>query len=181
MLLFVCFYSLRLHSSFSFRHNFFIGLLGPHSSCFSGLMGPIPSFFRYKSVGPYPDYFLLRILGPVPVCFTFLFQCQLLTFSICCMAHESDSDALASSSSLVVFCSRSGPRCSPHRSPPWACGSQAVVRRPEQETQARIDSGPEFLLAASVPVNSCTVQRLDVPYGRFGPNQPCYPPLSHGR
>ena len=48
---------------------------------------------------------------------------------------------------------------------------------------------PEFLLAAQVPVNPCpaprrhgriTHQPEDVPHGGFGPDLPCYPPLSHG-
>ena len=47
----------------------------------------------------------------------------------------------------------------------------------------------EFLLAASKPVNSCTVPRRhgrmthqpqDVPYGGCGPDLPCHSPLSHG-
>ena len=43
---------------------------------------------------------------------------------------------------------------------------------------------PEFLPAANVPENSCKTPRThhqeDVPYGRFGPELPCYPPLPHG-
>ena len=50
-------------------------------------------------------------------------------------------------------------------------------------------AGPEFSLVAHVQVNSSTAPRRhgriphppeDVPYGGFGPDLPCYPPLSHG-
>ena len=70
-----------------------------------------------------------------------------------------------------------------HCSPPKACGSQAVVRPPEQETQGLKP------WAADVPVSSRRVPRRhgritqqpeDVPHGGFGPDLPCYPPRSHG-
>ena len=70
-----------------------------------------------------------------------------------------------------------------HCSPPKACGSQAVVRPPEQETQGLKP------WAADVPVSSRRVPRRhgritqqpeDVPHGGFGPDLQCYPPRSHG-
>ena len=48
--------------------------------------------------------------------------------------------------------------------------------------------GLEFLMTAYVPVKSCRVPRRhgrtthqteDTPFGGFGPDLPCYPPLSH--
>ena len=40
---------------------------------------------------------------------------------------------------MLLCCAEGrGQCCSPHWSPPKACGSQVVVRRPQQETQARI-------------------------------------------
>ena len=72
-------------------------------------------------------------------------------------------------------------------------GSRSDAPPPEQETQACIGAiscpGPEFLLAAYVPVNSCRVprrlgrithQQENIPYEGFGPDLPCYPPQSHG-
>ena len=66
--------------------------------------------------------------------------------------------------------------------------SDAQRKRPRPALAVVSCTEPEFLLAASVPANSCTAARChgrtthqpeDVPYGRFGPDLPCYPPLSH--
>ena len=80
--------------------------------------------------------------------------------------------------------------------PSRACGSQVVGQLPEQETKPSlqwprclIHSGLEFLLAAYAPGDSCTFPRRhgqithhpeDAPYGGFGPDLPCCPPVSHG-
>ena len=62
-------------------------------------------------------------------------------------------------------------------------------KRPRPASAALSRPGPEFIKAACVPVNSCTVPRRhgrithqlqDVPYRGCGPDLPCYPPPSHG-
>ena len=64
-----------------------------------------------------------------------------------------------------------------------------LSKRPKPASAAFSCPEPEFLLAAHVPVNSCAAPRRhgrithqpeDVWYGGwFGPDLPCYPPLSH--
>ena len=98
---------------------------------------------------------------------------------------------------LDVLCFRSGPCCLPHyhtdRHPARADPKQLSSpqsKRPRPTPAAFSCSGPEFHLAANVPVNSCTVPRRhgsihhppeDILYGGIGPDLPCYPPPSHGR
>ena len=87
----------------------------------------------------------------------------------------------------------SGLRCFPHGR---VGGPEIELTDPQsQETpglhrpRCLTHSGHEFLLAAYVPMNSCTSPRRhgrithqpqDAPYGGFGPDLPCYPPMSHG-
>ena len=61
--------------------------------------------------------------------------------------------------------------------------------RPKPASTAFSCPEAEFRLAVCVQVNSCkaprrngwkTRQPEDVPYGGFGPDLPCYPPMSHG-
>ena len=92
---------------------------------------------------------------------------------------------------VVLTCFKSGPRCSPHCTPPRACGLQAVVRpqckRPRPASAAVPYPEPESLLAAYVPLNSCTApkrrgrithQTRERPFGGFGQDRCCSPPTS---
>ena len=67
--------------------------------------------------------------------------------------------------------------------------SSTQSKRPKPPSAAFTCPEPYFFFgAAHVPVNSCTAPRRlgkitrqpeEVPYGRFGSDPPCYPPLSH--
>ena len=81
-----------------------------------------------------------------------------------------------------------------HAASTRTCGLQAVVR-PQSKTPACIGRGVSYTLGLPsswqpvCQVISCSpetsqegnpTKQRDVPYGGFGPDQPCYPPLSDG-